>query len=365
MANAARPSPPFCPNPSCPFHQQGRPGWRYTSDGVHRRKRAPFWVRRYRCSRCGRRFCDQTFRTTYWLKRPDIQARVFVGLVACSGQRQLARSLGVAHGTVATHSSRLGRHCLLLHERTRPRGRLTEPICLDGFHSVEWSRYHPVAYHVVVGLHSHYFYGFTDSELRRSGSMSDSQKQLRAHFEARLGRPDPRSVEKQVAAVLRTVVQTPQPFALHTDQHEDYPRAISRLPQHKVAHSTISSRALRDRNNPLFPVNLLDLLLRHSQADHRRATLSFPKRRQGTIERLWVFLVWRNLHKWDSENRPGRTPAMHLGLERSRASIRRILQQRQFPSHGLLSPSWWGYYWRVTPTRRMREIRVHDPKYTR
>ena len=42
---------------------------------------------------------------------------------------------------------------------------------------------------------------FTDSELRRSGRMTAAQKRERARREAALGRPDPRSIEREVAAL--------------------------------------------------------------------------------------------------------------------------------------------------------------------
>jgi hypothetical protein len=41
--------------------------------------------------------------------------------------------------------------------------------------------------------------------------------------------------------------------------------------------------------NPLFPVNLADLLLRHSSANHKRETLAFSKRRQGTLYRMAIW----------------------------------------------------------------------------
>jgi hypothetical protein len=49
----------------------------------------------------------------------------------------------------------------------------------------------------------------------------------------------------------------------------------------EVTHRTISSRALRDTRNPLFAINLLDLLIRHSGANHKRETIAFSKRRQS------------------------------------------------------------------------------------
>jgi hypothetical protein len=43
--------------------------------------------------------------------------------------------------------------------------------------------------------------------------------------------------------------------------------------------------------NPLFPVNLADLLLRHSSVNHKRETLAFSKRRQGALYRVAIWVV--------------------------------------------------------------------------
>ena len=65
--------------------------------------------------------------------------------------------------------------------------------------------------------------------------------------------------------------------------------------------------------------DLLDLLIRHSGANHKRETIAFSKRRASAIERLCVFLVWRNWIKWFSERRPeaGTRPVAHVGPTRS------------------------------------------------
>ena len=62
---------PFCPRPRCAFHQN-RLGWRWIRDGVHHRQAKPHVVQRFRCLHCRRNFSTQTFRTTYWLKRPEL-----------------------------------------------------------------------------------------------------------------------------------------------------------------------------------------------------------------------------------------------------------------------------------------------------
>ena len=356
-------APPFCPNPACDFHRSDGGRWRYVRDGFFPRHRPPHVVQRYRCLHCRRRFSDQTFRTSYWLKRPDLLLPVFWHLVGCAGFRQIAREFGVSPTTPLTHAARLGRHCLLIHEQLRPRGPLGEPLALDSFISFEFSQYSPTAFHLTAGKESHFFYGFTDSELRRSGSMTSRQRKRRRELEARHGRPDPRSVEHEVAVLLKLVAPAAQALALHSDEHTDYPRAIRRVPHLTIEHHTISSRAARTSHNPLFAINLMDLLIRHSGANHKRETIAFSKRRQSAAERLAVFLVWRNYVKSFSERARDGTPAMRLGILEQRLTVPQLLARRLFPSRVVLPERWAQYYRREITTRRIDNCARHQLRY--
>ena len=363
MRTATAPqAPPFCPNPECPCHHAPTACW-YVRAGFHPRLAPPRRVQRYRCRHCRRHFSDQTFRTSYWLKRPALLEPVLHGLVSCSGFRQMGRAHGASPSTIAGHSARLGRHCLLFHERSRPRGPVREPLVLDSFQSFEHSQYSPTLFHLLAGRDSHFVHGFTDTELRRSGRMSRRQKRRRARLEAEHGRPDPRSTEREVAALLAIVLPEPQALVLHSDEHADYPRALRRLAHLRVEHRTISSRAARTARNPLFALNLLDLLIRHSGANHKRETIAFSKRRQSAAERLAVLLVWRNHMKWFSERRRGSTPAMRAGVAARRLSVRDVLAERLFPSRVALPRRWQDYYWRRVATRRIPNGRRHACRY--
>src|SRR5690349_13663798 len=183
MPNApASSAPPFCPNEKCRFHRSDRHLWRFVKLGFYRRTIRPFVVQRYRCDTCRRTFGDQTFRVTYWLHRPGLLVPVFWRVNACSGFRQIAREARCSPTTVARHSDRIGRHALLFHELLRPKGQLTEPLALDSFVSFEYSQYFPTSWHVAVGQQSHFFHGFTESECRRSGTMTRRQRARRAQL---------------------------------------------------------------------------------------------------------------------------------------------------------------------------------------
>jgi len=351
--------PPFCPNESCGFHRQDRDKWRFIRAGFFERKHLPGRIQRWRCVDCKRYFSEQTFRTDYWLKKPQLQLPLFMRLISCSCARQIAREFGVSPETILRQAARLGRHALLFHVRNRGKGPIREPIALDGFESFEYSQYTPVHYHLAVGNHSHFIYGFTDSELRRKGRMTDRQKRRRKQLEATLGRPDPKSIEKEVAELLPVIAPEPQRLRLHTDEHPAYPRAIRRVPHLEIDHETTPSRAERNTKNPLFSINHTDSLIRHSCAEHKRETIAFARRRQCSAERLWVFAVWKNWIKSFSEQKKDGSPAMRLGLTDHRRTVGEVLEERLFPARIDLPKRWADYYWRRIRTRRIPNGRAH------
>jgi hypothetical protein len=275
----------------------------------------------------------------------------------------MGRSHSASPQTILLHANRLGRHCQLFHEQHRPKGELTEPIALDGFQSFEYSQFHPTWYHVVAGTESFFFYGFTESELRRSGSMTASQKRTRLLIESKHGKPDPRSNEKEVAEVLKILCEKSSHVELHTDEHQDYPRAIKRLKDIEFKHMTVSSRAVRDAKNPLFVINLLDLLIRHGGSNHKRETIAFARRRQMAIWRLWTMVVWRNYMKWVSELKHENTPAMRLGIFKERLGAEQVLKERLFVTKTKLPERWQPYYWGKIATRLMPKGREHRMRF--
>jgi hypothetical protein len=363
MTTAVAPAaPPFCPNPGCPHHLAPQ-GWRWKRDGFHHRLCAPRRVQRYRCLRCRRSFSDQTFRTSYWLKRPGLLLPVAWRLLACSAYRQIAREFGCSSTTIAGLSARLGRHALLFQRRHGPAGGIREALVSDGFESFEYSQYHPTWYHLAVGARSYLLYGFTDSELRRKGRMTDRQRARRAELESSLGRPEPNSIELEVAELLRLVAPERQAVTIRSDEHPAYPRAFRRVPHLTIRHEVTPGRLPRTTHNPLFPINLTDLLIRHSGANHKRETIAFSKRRQSAIERLALFQVWRNFIKHRSELKRAGTPAMALGLTDHPLTFREILAERLFPSRVRLPERLARYYWRQIHTRAYAKQRSHRLRY--
>lgn len=355
--------PPFCPNPGCEHHRDPR-GWRFIRWGRYRRTCPRVrTIARFRCSPCGRTFSAQTFRTTYWLRRPELLRRIAEGLLAGSGLRQMARFLGCSPTTGARHAARLGRHALLFLEQHRPRGALREPLVVDGFESFAFSQYYPLHLNLAVGAESHFPYAFTESELRRKGRMTPAQRRRRAREETRFGRPDPRAIEKGVAALVALVVPPGAAACIRSDEHPAYPRALAHLPDRQLVHEVTPSRAARTARNPLFPVNRQDQMLRHSGANHRRETIAFSKLRAAVIERAALQLVFMGFMKPFSEKHQDATPAQRLGLTHRRLTLPQLLRERLFPTRVALPPLLRLYYERRVVTRRLPGSRPHELAY--
>ena len=353
--------PPFCPNPDCESRISSHP-WRFIKKGFYERDRRPHRIQRYQCQHCDLNFSSQTFATDYWLRRNDLLEPIFHRLVSCSGLRQIARETGVSHTTIRRLADRLGRHCLLFQEKMRPQKTPDEPLVLDGFRTFEHSQYWPMDIHLLVGT-SYFVYGFNDAELRRSGSMRPSQRLKRAILEKKYGIPDPKATQTQVEELLRRVVRPGDEVVLRSDEHASYPRAMKRIRDRCFHHETTSSKAATTTSNPLHPVNHADMLIRHSSANHKRETIAFSKRRQGSMYRMAIWAVWRNYMKDRSENHKVGPPAVALGLIKTALTVKEILAERLRPDQIGISGWVERCYFGKIATRAIKRCRTHEPEY--
>jgi hypothetical protein len=166
-----------------------------------------------------------------------------------------------------------------------------------------------------------------------------------------------------MAALIALVVPKDSAAEIRSDEHPAYPRALRRLQDRFLHHRVTSSRRPRNPQNPLFPVNLLDLLIRHSSSNHKRETIAFSKRRQGAAYRLAILLVWRNYLKSVSEQRQDPTPAQRLGILHCKLRIEELLAERLFPTRIRLPDRIAQYYWRRVHTRTIVNAPEHQLAY--
>jgi len=336
--------------------------WQWIKVGSYRRKAHPQRIRRFQCKHCGVTFSSQTFSTTYWLRRPDIIGKLMNKVTSGACNSQVAFELGVSPATVDRQIYRLGRHCLLYHAKLMMNKPVFRDIGIDGFVSFEQSQYHPFHFHVAVDRQTAFFPYFIDSEVRRSGRMTDAQKAKRKILEELRGKPDPQAVRKDVRELLAYLTAGVVEMIVHSDDHKAYPLAMRGLPC-RILHIVTSSKEIRDRLNKLFEINLLDLLIRQAEAEHKRETISYSKRRNCAAYKLAIFLVQKNYVKPKRVRGIKETPAQLIGLCRDRLTVGEIMGRRLFVAQVGLEGRWSQYYWQEVATRALKINRRHDLKY--
>ena len=328
--------------------------------GTYSRLAPPHRIQRFKCKHCNGSFSSQTFSTTYWQKMPYLDQKIFMKTVGGMANRQIARDLDVSPSTVDRHIARLGRHCMLFHQQMMEDAPPITEVVVDGFESFELSQYHPFHHHVAVEKGTDFFIYFTDSELRRKGRMTDHQKRRRSELEKMHGRPDPKAVEMDMAELITVSLRRALSAVVYSDDHRAYPRSL-RKTKCKITHRITPGRERRDQNNSLWEVNLLDLLIRHCNANHRRETLAWSKRRQASAERLAILLVWRNYMKGRREKvRGSPTPAMERGMLDRPLKVFELLKERIFRSLCWLPARWGEYYERTVRTRALGTNNRHS-----
>ena len=361
--------PGFCPWPQCPEHQRRHGALRCSPHGTYRRRCDGRVIPRFRCATCRRTFSQQSFAFSYYLKRPDLSRPIAQGLVAGSAHRQIARSLGCHHSTVTRRSRRLGRHALLLHQIALGDLQVCEPVIVDDFDSFAGSQYFPCTLPTATGSRSWFLYGFSFARERRRGTMSPLQKQRRARLETLHGRPPRGSVTAAFRSLIGALPPARDQLNIIADDDPAIGRAAGAFP--KVTLSAYPNPArgpkgsartpqARMRDEAMFPNDQLHRFLRHSEAAHRRETIAFGRSYNGLVERLALFVVWRNLVQARSERHPrDGTTAMQVQLTDRAWCWPQVLAQRLHPHRLPASKEVMRFYRRELATPSLPQERRH------
>jgi transposase-like protein len=357
-------APAFCPWPECAEHGRVDGGLRFTQHGSYRRRCDGRRVPRFRCAACGRTFSQQSFAFSYYLKRPELSQPIARGLVAGSAHRQIARTVGCHHRTVTRRSQRLGRQALLLHQVGLRGLELQEPVVVDDFDSFAGSQYAPCTLPTATGATSWFVYGFDFARERRRGSMSPVQKKRRAQHERRFGRPPRGAVTRAFRSLLEGLPRARGGLDVIADDDRAIRRAVGGLSGARLKaypnpwrgpKGTRRTPEALARDSAMFPNDQLHRFLRHSEAAHRRETIAFGRSNNGLVERLALFVVWRNLVQARSERHPRQgTTAMTLGMTDRPWSWAQVLAERLHPQRVKAGSRVMEFYRRglVTPALR-------------
>jgi hypothetical protein len=292
------------------------------------------------------------------MKRPELLPIVAALLVAGCAHRQIARTVDCAPSTVTRMAARIGRHSLLLQALALEYlESLEEPVVFDHFETFVFSQEDRLGIATPVGQKTWFTYGLDPAPHRRGGKRSKRKRALKRALPEKV----PASVVRSTRRVLRLLSEiSGGPLELVSDAATAYviaarstPGAIRRRIYPNPDRGEGGDRAAaRERDREMFSVDLLHKLWRHSQAHHRRETIAFSRRSNASMERGFLYIVWRNFVKKISERHSAEiTPAMRLGLLSRRLKWQDIFSRRLFPDRIRLPRGWRKVYCRdwVTP----------------
>jgi hypothetical protein len=319
--------PVFCPRPDCSSHS-GAP-FTYRFRGFFYRRCDQRTVQRFFCLACSRGFSLQTFRLDYRLKRPELLGRFFLDRVSKVTHRQSARNHACSRTTEERHFRRLSLHCEAFHDRrlteVASRGGLGEVFVLDELETYEHDRNQkPVTVPILIERES----GFVLDA--RAGALAPRgvNRALRARESER--RCESRQVVKEVFERLREVSPTDRPLYVLTDKKPSYAKLLRQLFGERCVHRRTASGRKRDVRNPLWPINHTLARVRDNVSRLVRETWAAARLRRWLTGQLAIWVCYRNYVRGRTNRQARITPAMAMGVQIDRWSVRQLLEWRVF-----------------------------------
>ena len=341
--------PTHCTNPACRYYLQGSRGW-ITRDGFYH-SQCSGAVQRYRCRCCRRRLSSQSESIHYYAKRRVNLPRVFARVRGGSSLRDIARSEGLSPDTIGNAVLRLARQAMAAQMWLLSGGEASSTrVVFDGLLSCCTSGDYPVQLHTLVDGSSELLLAITHALTRRSGRSSAAQRRRIAEKQ-RVFSPPPGALRSSISLLVHELPRFlgSCKAIIDTDFLPLYPPLLASeaaithfsrggLLVHRRTRSTVHRNTL----NPLFPVNLLDRLLRHRMKEHTRESFAIARNATMQMHRAWIFAYD---HNYCQPHRVGSgspvTRGQRYGLSpHSLSSVRgRFFTRRIDVSHAILSES--------------------------
>jgi transposase-like protein len=331
-------APPYCPNPACPSHAEGRALMRPRSS--YRRKCDGRTISRFACDRCKKSCSTQTFRLDYRLRRTDLWTGVFMNLCSKVTLRQSARFHRCNRKTIAARLKLFGEHCKELHlgalELARTRGGIQGSFQLDELETYETDRrLKPVTVPLLVHMPSRCVLHTAVGTLPpRKPLPPRKQKQLE-RIEAEEGekrKSESREKVSECFEVLKQITPTEGPVRVGTDEKPTYRAILKKKFGERLVHKRTHSTEPRTIKNPLFLVNHTFAMLRDGLGRLVRRNWGATKEREKLEWHLWLYIGWRNYVRPITNKRPHETAAMVAGLAPRMLDSCELLRWRIFHS---------------------------------
>lgn len=350
--------PPYCPNQKCKYHFGGTGFWQ--KDGTKKIKRFPYLSQRFCCKSCGRTFSYSFFFLEYRAHIFGKNESIFLAHRKGISSSETARQLGHSECMVRGRKKKMSRWGLLKHAKFIQELKVKEPIVFDGLENFSFSQYDPNNINQAMGEKSFFVYDFNFCPINRKGTMRPGQKAKKKRLEEEFGKYPTNSIRTATKKVLsRLCERVDSSLTLYSDEHFQYRRVVERdLRDKKILHFKTSSKAPRTTNNPLYPVNYLDLQIRQESSAFRRETIAFSKHSIAMQESYLLYVLYRNymrpkfFKKSKKDQKAKESPAMRVGIAKRILKFHEFFHIRVPPTHVKLNEDWKNLYHRIDPLSR-------------
>jgi len=253
----------------------------------------------------------------------------------------------------------LSRQALLKWEELQAKKLIREDVCYDGFEAFVYSQFDPNNINQLVGKKSFYLYDFNYSHLNRKGRMTFSQKRRLEMIDQKYGRYPSDSIFRQSKKIFKNLQKNKKgQLTLFTDEHKSYVKALSQVNCSSILQHKTNSREYRGSKNPLFPVNHLDMKLRHFLKSCTRETIGFNKNEFGLMDRYIIHGVQKNFLRTKflkhGKNKETSSPAMLIGITKKVLHFTEFFNVRKTRFQVKLREDWYGFYQRVSLCARYK-----------
>jgi hypothetical protein len=251
----------------------------------------------------------------YFAKRRLPLRAVWASLTGGSPLREIGRRYRFSPQAVHNAVIRLGRQAMGAHARLLGQMHGVNTVVLDGIRSFVSSQDYPCDLTLSVAERGETILTITHTILGRGGRLTPSQR-MRLTAKQAAWRPPVGRATADIRLQLHELWDYLRPTEGHaaqliSDEHPLYKQLIDtdRVAHHfrcarLFRHTRISSKRARTPDNPMFPANYVDLLMRHRAKEHTRETIAFGRNAVSQMHRAWIFAWDHNCHRPHRERTP-------------------------------------------------------------
>ena len=328
--------PQRCPRASCPSRTQVP--FACQRKGRFTRQVDARTVQRYKCLVCRKGFSSQTFRLDYRLHKPWLPLAIFQALVSKSSIRQTGRNLACKPDTVLHHLELLGQHARQIHSAFLARHKRDGPglegtFQLDELETFELDRrLFPLTVPILIDKKTWFVVHAATGTLPARGNLRAHDKKRKEAYEKAAGtRRVSRSKEATTACfvALRDHLAEKASFDVQTDEKKLYRPVLREVFGHQIRHQWVNSKAVRNRNNLLFPINNTLAQTRDNLGRLVRRNWGHSKKERNLGWHLWVWILYRNYVREITNQERGESSASATGVARKRLAARELLQWKE------------------------------------